>query len=111
LNLEDATYADFGIYITDLAFSEFDFNPDDVAATMIHEAVHAYQEAAARDQPMMDALVTTIDWASKYGNGMEKQASEIVFQNDGGRIIMSPDRWGVEDRNGKLLMAKIFHTL
>ena len=30
---------------------------------------------------------------------MERQASEIVFQNDGGRIIMSPERRRLENSN------------
>ena len=103
------SYIASSVFITDKAFTAYDFRPDDVAATMIHEAVHAYQQAVARDKfingtnnfgfnPYGD--VPTFDWFNDYRAGMERQASEIVIQaHNSGRIQMSTVRESFERRN------------
>ncbi len=80
-------------YITDLAFTDWSFDPDDVAATMIHEGVHAWQEYVASSHVFVLGLpgdVSSFDWLSKHEYGMERHASQYVrSQQESGRLEMS----------------------
>ena len=90
-----ATHIDYSIYITDEAYTYYDFHPDDVAGTMIHEAVHAWQESIVRNQLSTFLAAFSMDprslqWTALYHNGMERQAIEITKKvHDVGTIDLS----------------------
>jgi hypothetical protein len=88
-----AIHIDYGIYITRRTFPYWDYKPDDIAGIMIHEAVHAWQESAARDHiifPGVSGDPSSISWFYKYRNSMEVQAADYTLDaNKLGRINMS----------------------
>jgi hypothetical protein len=97
-NPDDATYIDNGIYITTYVFTNYKFHPDDVAGTMLHEAVHAWQEEAARFNPE----AATELWHAYHSNGMERQADDLVKEaNKSGRIHASRGFLGIINRHRK----------
>ncbi len=91
-----ATHLDYSVYITDEAFTHYDFHPDDVAGIMIHEAVHAWQESIVRDNLGLFMQAFSLDprtskqWNLLYNNGKERQAWNITLQvNKIGTINLS----------------------
>jgi RHS repeat-associated protein len=85
-DLEDAVYLDYGIYITTFTFTGLEFYPDDIAAVMIHEAAHAWQEEGARFNPISQ----TEDWNIEYKRGKERMADDyVIAADDTGRINMT----------------------
>ncbi len=72
---------------------------------MIHEAVHAYQQAAARDAwsnnpnaGMIYGFIPSLDWVNGYRNSFERMASQIALDaNNKGRINLSIE--GIADHN------------
>jgi len=79
---------DNAIYVTSGTFESFNFYPDDVAGTMMHEAVHAWQEDIALQQIGTDVL-TWADRNSEYYNGIERQAYQAVLDMNGSRLELS----------------------
>ncbi len=100
-NQDIALLLDYGVYITDWAFTEFSYLPDDAVGVMIHEAVHAWQEDVARDHIIHSGFVhydpRTFEWHNRYSNGMERQASRYAL-NDG-RIDMSDKHRRIHYKN------------
>jgi RHS repeat-associated protein len=91
-----ATHLDYSVYITDEAFTHYDFHPDDVAGIMIHEAVHAWQESIVRDNLGLFMQAFSLDprtseqWNLLYANGKERQAWNTTLQvNKIGTINLS----------------------
>lgn len=89
-----AKHIDYSVYITKHAISDWKYYPDDIAAIMIHEAVHAWQENVTRGyvvNPGQENDPSSAEWHGKYGNGMERQAVDYVFAaNNSDRIDASP---------------------
>jgi len=81
-------HIDSSVYITDRAFTDYDFYPDDIAAVMIHEGTHAWQEKMAIEQIGEDA--GTLEFRNKYRHGLERQAIEMM-SIDSGRLHLSPE--------------------
>ena len=91
---EQATHIDYSIYITTRAFTDFeDYYPDDIAAIMIHEATHAWQESVARTfviSPGQPTDPASLSWFAKYLGGIERQADDRALDADAkGRLNMS----------------------
>lgn len=83
-----ASHIDQSIYITDFAFTWYDFNPDDIAGVMIHEATHAWQESVALDQ--VGPEVMTPKWFVPHHAGIERQALDVMErENIRGRLELS----------------------
>jgi hypothetical protein len=76
------------IYITSAAFTTRKFHPDDVAGTLLHEAVHAWQEAVAYEQVGEEAY-KFVDKGNDYYNGIERQAHQAVLDMNGSRLRLS----------------------
>jgi len=83
------------VYITEHAFPDWKYNPDDIAGIMIHEATHAWQESVAVGyvvHPGQPGDPSSASWDEKYANGRERQAVDIALAADAsGRIHMSSD--------------------
>jgi hypothetical protein len=91
---------DYSVYITDKAFSLYDFNPDDIASIMIHEGVHAWQESLAVQQAGPEA--TTVSFYNDNKNALELQAYEMELKLNGTRTNLSEMRLKTIDlRKGK----------
>ena len=88
--LESLMYIDSSVYILDISFSRYEFNPDDIASVMIHEAVHAWQESVALVQ--VGEKVTTSAWISEYKDGLERQAYDMERKLNGVRTQLSLNR-------------------
>ncbi len=88
-----ATHMDYSIYIFKNAFTSSHFNPDNIAGTMIHEAMHAWQEYTARDfvrNPGAPGDPSSLDFKNYYSLGMEYQANSYVLDEDKkGRVNLS----------------------
>jgi hypothetical protein len=88
---------DYSVYITELAYKDFDFAPDDVGGIMIHEATHAWQEALARNDvrhPGLPGDPSSLAWFNTHKAGMERQAIDTALGADSaGRIDISFPLW------------------
>jgi len=93
----NARYMDYSVYITELAYKDFDFAPDDVGGIMIHEATHAWQEALARNDvrhPGLPGDPSSLAWFNTHKAGMERQAIDTALGADSaGRIDISFPLW------------------
>ncbi len=90
-NQVDALLLDYGVYITDLAFTDFSYRPDDAAGVMIHEAVHAWQEDVARAHILLPGFPgdpSSKEWHDRYSNGMERQASSYALNDGRTRMLL-----------------------
>jgi RHS repeat-associated protein len=93
MNPADLIAVEYGIFITEYAFEDFGFRPDDVAATLLHEAVHAWQEHLARSHVVLLGApgdVSSLEWFIRHQWGIERQASDVVLSaSDQGRLDLS----------------------
>jgi hypothetical protein len=78
------------VFIFDLAFTNYEFYPDDVASIMFHESVHAWQEFLAIQQ--IGSHAGTVAFYNQYRNGLERQAYEMEKSLNGIRINLSQTR-------------------
>ncbi|MBX3036349.1 MAG: RHS repeat-associated core domain-containing protein [Anaerolineales bacterium] len=83
---------DNSVYIFDTAFTNYNFNPDDVASIMIHEGVHAWQEEIAINQQLVNNNFNGEDFLRKYQNGLERQAYKVELSLNGSRLRLSSQR-------------------
>ncbi len=88
-----AIQMDYSVYIPKHTFTTWNFNPDDIAGIMIHEAVHAWQESGARDHiivPGLEGDPSSASWFNIHRNGIERQAVDYILNADQeGRINVS----------------------
>jgi RHS repeat-associated protein len=93
----NARYMDYSVNITELAYKNFDFAPDDVGGIMIHEVTHAWQEALARNDvrhPGLPGDPSSLAWFDTHKAGMERQAIDTALGADSaGRIDISFPLW------------------
>jgi len=96
---------DDAVYITDLAFTNYNFYPDDAASIMIHEAVHAWQEYLAPQQ--IGAKALNAAWVPQNNDALEQQAYDMEIRQNGVRTKLSNARktWAQDHRGNKKVIT------